>query len=157
MMRIVRRFLAAGSLAGWLGAVVFYGAVVIPTAHEVLGSHREIGFVTRKVTGTLNLLGACSLAFLLWSTLAEAPARAPKHRIALWASWALMLAGQIALFALRARLDGMLEAERMALSDRAAFLWLHERYLNVTSLVCLAGLAHLGLLIAAFGRAEPDR
>lgn len=152
-IRTLRRFLAIGTLALWLGGVVFYGAVVIPTAHDVIGSHREIGFVTRKVTGTLNVIGAVAIALLLWSTFGEAPGGSRAHRIGLWATWAVLLTGQVLLFIMRSRLEGMTDPVRMTVLDRSAFFWLHERYLNMTTIVCLAGLVHLGMLIAGFDRA----
>lgn len=156
MIETSRRFLSITLLALWLGGVVFYGAVVVPTAHEVLGSHREIGFVTRKVTGPLNWIGAGTLAILLWNTLAESPARTRRNRIALWATWLLLLASLITLFVLRSRLDGMLDPRSMTVMDRPRFFPLHERYLNATSILCLAGLLHLWTLISGFQQTKPS-
>ena len=152
MVEATRRFLAVVVLAMWLGGIVFHGAVVVPTAHEVLGSHREIGFVTRKVTGPLNGIGAVCLALLLWSSIGESTGRTRQNRIALWTSWAVMLASVLTLFLLRSWLDAMLDPARMEVADRERFFPLHERYLNVTSLLCLAGLAHLWFLISGFGQ-----
>lgn len=151
MIETTRRFLSIAGLALWLGGVVFYGAVVVPTAHDVLGSHREIGFVTRKVTGSLNWIGAATLALLLWNTAAEAPRRTRRNRIALGITLGILLAGLIAHFVLRSILDGMLDPSSMTIRDRPRFFPLHERYLNVTSVLCLAGPAHLWTMIDGFG------
>src|SRR5262245_53358949 len=136
MMQTTRRFLSIVGLALWLGGMVFYGGVVVPIAHDVLGSHREIGFVTRRVTSPLNWIGAVTTPLLVWNVLSEAPNRTRRNRIALWASGAFMLACLIAHFALRSILDGMLDPSTMTVRDRARFFPLHERYLNVTSLLC---------------------
>lgn len=92
MIESTRRFLSIAGLALWLCGVVFYGAFVVPTAHEVLGSHREIGFVARKVTGPLNWIGAATRALLLWNTAAETSRRTRWNRTALGVTWGIMLA-----------------------------------------------------------------
>jgi hypothetical protein len=157
MLETTRRFLSIAALALWLGGIVFYGDIVVPTAHEVLGSHREIGFVTRKVTGPLNGMGVVSLALLLWSTVSESPSRTRLNRIALWVTWGVMAASLVTLFALRSWLDGLLDPTRMEVADRQKFFPLHERYLNVTSILCLAGLAHLWALSSGFQRGSAGR
>jgi hypothetical protein len=55
---------------------------------------------------------------------------------------------QVVLFLLRAHLDSMLDAGAMKILDRPRFMLLHERYLNVTSVLCLAGLVHLWAILA---------
>jgi hypothetical protein len=156
MLDALRRFLSMTTLASWLGAVVFYGAVVVPTAHEVFDSHREIGFVTRRVTGPLNWIGAAAVALLLWSTLSESAYRTRPNRVALWSSWAVMLLSMIALFVLRSVLDGMLDPGSMNVLNRPRFMPLHERYLNVTRVMSLAAIIHLWALISGFGRRPPE-
>lgn len=151
MLEATRRFLSITIPGFWLGAVVFYGAVVVPTAHEVLDSHREIGFVTRRITGPLNGIGAAAVALLLWSTLSESAGRTRANRIALWSSWGVMLLSLVALVVLRSVLDGMLDPGRMTVTDRPRFMPLHERYLNVTSVMSLAAVVHLWALIRGFG------
>jgi hypothetical protein len=155
MLDATRRFLSITTLAFWLGAVVFYGSVVVPTAHEVLDSHREIGFVTRRITGPLNWIGAVSVALLLWSTLSESPARTRLDRIALWSSWSVMVMSMAALFVLRSVLDGMLDPGSMTVTNRPRFMPLHERYLNVNSVMCLAAIVHLWFLVSGFRGGPP--
>jgi hypothetical protein len=149
------RFIAVALLGIWLGGVIFYGAVVIPTAHDVMGSHREIGFVTRRVTGVSNVLGSGTLAVLLlhlgltWS---------PRSRSGRWwagSTLAVMILAQTALFFMRAGLDGLLDSQAMQVLDRSRFLWLHERYLNVTAALCLAGAVHLWTLVTPVGPKGP--
>lgn len=141
------RYLGVVGLAFWLGGMAFYGAVVIPTAHHILDSHRDIGFVTRQVTGTANLLGAAVLSVLfvhlavVWKGLGQG------SRITLGVSWFVMAAAQTTLFFLRTHLDSMLDPAALRVLDRPRFMPLHERYLNVTSVLCLAAVVHLGPLL----------
>ena len=151
MLDAARRFLTIITLAFWLGAVVFYGAVVVPTAHEVLDSHREIGFVTRRVTAPLNWIGIASVVLALWSTLSEPKGRTRLNRIALWSSWAVMLLSMIVLLVLRSILEGMLDTSTMTVTNRPRFMPLHERYLNVTSVMSVGAVVHLWALISGFG------
>ncbi|HYF01515.1 MAG TPA: hypothetical protein VEJ18_21510 [Planctomycetota bacterium] len=141
------RYLGVLGLAFWLGGVAFYGGLVIPKAHEILSSHRDIGFVTREVTSTANVLGAIVLGLLFlhgavaWTSLGKGA------RIALAASWVVMLAALAVLFLLHAHLDTMLDPAALQILDRPRFMPLHERYLNVTSLQTLAGLVHLWAML----------
>lgn len=147
-MRRCLRYLSVVGLAFWLGGIAFYGALVIPTAHETLRSHREIGFVTRSVTGAANVAGVVVLGLLAahlalsWRKLGRG------GRLTLAVSLGVMAAAQVALFWMRARLDSMLDPGAMRVLDPARFLPLHERYLNVTSVLCLAGLVQLWALLA---------
>jgi hypothetical protein len=146
-MGVILRYLGVLGLAFWVGGIAFYGSLVIPKAHEVLSSHREIGFVTRQVTGTANTLGAVVLVVLLLYTALAWRSSSRGCRITLAASWAVMAAAQVTLFLLRAHLDGMLDPAGLTISDRARFMPLHERYLNVTSVLCLAALVHLWAML----------
>ena len=154
-MILLVRFVAVVGLAFWLGGMSFYGAVVVPTAHEVLGSHREIGFVTRTVTGTANAAGFATLALLLGNTVVSFRKAGKPVRITLVASLAVMVIAQAALFVLRRVLDGMLDPVAMTLTDRGRFMPLHERYLNGTSVLCVAALVHLWALLMAPRPAAP--
>jgi hypothetical protein len=150
-MAPIVRYLGVLGLAIWLGGVAFYGAVVIPAAHDVLNSHREIGFVTRTVTGTANAAGFVTLAVLLANLVMAFPRASKATRITLATSLAVMVLAQATLFILRRSLEGMLDPIAMTISDRGRFMPLHERYLNVTAALCLAGAVHLWTLLAPTG------
>jgi hypothetical protein len=149
------QFVSVASLGFWLGGVAFDGGVAVPVAHDVLNSHREIGFVTRSVTGTANFIGVGVLAVLLVNIAVRwcRRSRAPTWGAAV--SWLVMAAGQAVLFILRSRLDGMLDPAARVILDRARFMPLHERYLNVTSVVCVAALVHLWFILTPAVKAEP--
>lgn len=143
------RYLGILGLAFWLGGIAFYGSLVIPKAHQILDSHREIGFVTREVTATANTLGAIVLGLLFLNGAIAWKRLGKGSRISLAASWAVMLAAQITLFLLRAHLDTMLDPTAMRVVERSRFMPLHERYLNVTSVLTLAALVHLWAMLSA--------
>jgi hypothetical protein len=113
-----------------------------------MDSHREIGFVTRSVTGTANVLGAGVLALLLAHLAVSWRRLGRGGRITLAASLGMMVVAQIVLFLLRAHLDTMLDPSGMKMLDRPRFMPLHERYLNVTGILCLAALVHLWAMLA---------
>lgn len=148
------RFLSVVGLAFWLGGISFYGALVIPKAHEIMESHREIGFVTRAVTSTANAVGVAVLVLLLINTVSSWRELGRGGRIAMAASLGIMVAAQVVLILLRAHLNSMLDPAAMKILDRSRFMPLHERYLNVTSVLCLAALVHLWPLLAR--RPRPD-
>lgn len=58
---LVGRVIVVVAGAVWLGGLTFYAAVVIPTAHDVLGSHREVGFITQQVTERINAIAVVAL------------------------------------------------------------------------------------------------
>ena len=66
MTTVLRRLLLLLALMFWQGGFMFYGAVVVPVGSDVLGSHREQGFVTQSVTNYLNGAGAIALAVWCW-------------------------------------------------------------------------------------------
>ena len=65
-----RRLFAILLLAVWWGGFTFYALVVVPTGHQVLRSKVRQGFITQQVTNQLNVLGAVTLALLLWQWVA---------------------------------------------------------------------------------------
>lgn len=146
-MHAALRYASVALLAVWLGGQVFHGAVVVPAAHDVLGGHREIGFVTRRAAAASQLLGGTALAVLLARLAAAWPARSRRERgwdASTLGVMALALSAQVVL---HGRLDALLDIAAMRVADRGRFLWLHERYLNATSVLVLAGALHLGGLL----------
>ncbi len=62
---VLRRFVVLCALGLWLGGLTFYTLRVIRAAHQVVGSHLKVGFITRQATTDLNLIGAGALALML--------------------------------------------------------------------------------------------
>lgn len=111
----LRRFLVLVAFSFWMGGFTFYAGVVIPTAHEVLGSHREVGFITQQVTRWLNLSGLVALAVLAWNAAALVKASTCKDRRWLIGTLAVMAACQLALLVEHPILDHLIDAESQSL------------------------------------------
>ena len=151
-MKSLRRFLTFTVFAFWMGGFTFYAGVVIPTAHEVLGSHREVGFITQQVTRWINLVSLLALALLTWNLIAERRGgTAPSKRL-LRITLGMMAATQIALFAEHPILDRMLDVETQNIASRAHFYTLHRVYLLTAAVQWLAAMLHGWMLATAGAR-----
>jgi hypothetical protein len=129
---IGRRFLVLVAFAFWQGGFTFYAGVVVPVGQEVLGSHTEQGFITRRVTPSLNLAGSVALLVFAWDT-AAASAGARSCRRARWLCWIGMAMTLGLLFWLHSRLDAHLDLERHQVLDRPYFRQAHRAYLWIST------------------------
>jgi len=158
MPRPLLRTLLLCTLAYWLGGTLFYITVVIHTTHDVLGSQRDVGFVTRAVTRHLNLIGVAALALLLINVAAAFASRPrPRPRaaaLALLITWLTMAALQAALFALHPRIDRLLDPAAHRILDRPSFKPLHNAYMTVTTLLIAAGVAHAWAAVSTWSRRD---
>ena len=141
-MNTFHRFLTFVVFAFWMGGFTFYALVVIPTAHDVLGTHREVGFITRQVTHWLNLGSLLALALLTWNFFVERAA----HSIRCWRlagiTLGIMFATQIALFAEHPILDRMLDGGTQGISSHGQFYSWHRVYLLTAAVQWLAAIIH---------------
>lgn len=128
MTTLLRRFLVFSTLLFWQGGLTFYSAVVVPVGQEVLGSHREQGFVTRRVTNYLNFAGAIALLPLAWDAWASRTMGWWWRRTR-WLAWGGMVLALGLLAWLHLRLDALLDPEAFRILDRKAFRAEHQRYL----------------------------
>lgn len=150
MLTLVGRVIVVVAGAVWLGGLTFYAAVVIPTAHDVLGSHREVGFITQRVTERINLIAVAALAVFVVQTAAIWRGASRRQRIGLASACLVMAGAQIMLFVLHPILDGMLDQSTHAIRNAARFYTLHRVYLAGTMLQMLAGLWFLTLALATW-------
>ena len=151
------RTLLLCSLAYWLGGTLFYITIVIHTAHDVLGSQHEFGFVTREVTRQLNLVGVAALALLLLNMLPALRRRTPRSRgVLLLSTWLAMAALHAGLFLLHPRIDRHLDPAAHRVTDRRSFKSVHNAYMLVTTLQIAAGIAHYAALVGAWSRKPND-
>lgn len=127
-MTLPRRFLVLTALMFWQGGFLFYSAVVVPVGQQVLHSPTDQGFITRRVTVYLNLVGAVALLPLAWDLLAEKDRSTWRRRVR-WLSWGMMAACQVLLFVLHPYLDSFLDSEGMEVLNRQAFRPGHRVYL----------------------------
>lgn len=146
---LVRRGTVIAALSLWIGAIAFYGAVVVPTGAKVLGSATAQGFVTQQVTVQLNVIAMVALAALAWNVLASS--RTARRPLAL--TWLVMLAAQVALFALHPYVGALLDATEHRVTDPEAFYARHRVYLMVTTGQWLAAVTHGAFAVVGW-RAE---
>lgn len=153
-MAIFRRFLVFSALIFWQGGFTFYSAVVVPVGQEVLGSHREQGFVTRRVTNYLNLAGAIALLLLAWDT-GSSGSRGRWWRRVRWGAWGGMAVALAVLVWLHLGLDALLDPETFRILDRRAFRAAHQRYLLTSTFQWGCAVLYAALTLRAWR--EEDR
>lgn len=137
---LIERTLVVLAGALWLGGLTFYAAVVIPLAHEVLGSHTTVGFITRRVTVWINLLAALALLVFLINLRSTRDYQGRGLRRLVWTTWGVMVVVQTGLFVLHPRLDRLLNVPAMEILQPTQFYSLHQVYLIGTTLQLPAGL-----------------
>ncbi len=125
---LLRRFLVIGASALWLGSLPVYAELVIPVASDVLGSHREVGFITRRVSVGLNGLGVLMVAMLGWDLRVRRAGRRA------WIAWCVVVLAQGFLFVWHPVVDGRLDPALHSVDDEAVFYMLHRVYLWVSIL-----------------------
>ncbi|HBE71876.1 MAG TPA: hypothetical protein DDW52_27355 [Planctomycetaceae bacterium] len=135
----LRRFLLFHSLALAFGGFLFYAAVVVPTGSDIVGVTTQ-GFVTQQVTNVLNLLVVWAVVMLGWEYVAQSKQRSVSaNRILLFSTCTIGLSVCL-LFWLHQRLDGMLDADLMEVSDSSLFYLLHRFYLWVCTIQWMCSL-----------------
>ena len=147
---VARRFLVILAVGFWLGGFTFYAGVVIHTGHRVFGSVRETGFLTRQVTGWLNVSGVAALTILFWNALVARKCEATFLKLGLWSTWALMAAVQVALCALHPVLDRMLDPDVHQILEHGRFDTVHLVYINLSTVQWGAGLLHTLLALVVW-------
>lgn len=141
-----RTTLVAGFLTMWLGGLGFYAGVVVEVGAEVLGSHVEFGFITRKVAVWLNLVASAVLLVLLADLVF---AQGPGRRRGQWILWTVMAASQLTLWFLHPWLDALLDENAGRILDGEAFYTRHRIYLLVSTLQWVTGAVYFRRLLVA--------
>jgi hypothetical protein len=154
MAVILFRFVLLTSFMLWQGGFTFYGAVVIPAGHRVLGTHLEVGFITQDVTLWINVLGDISCALLLLNLLSFGH-RQRRLTQGLLGTLLVIAVAQIVLHLLHPAMDALLDSKDHELLQRPAFDRLHRIYLLTATLQWVAAMVQLWLVIC--GWRETDR
>lgn len=152
--RILGRTIAILAGAIWLGGLVFYAGAVIPTAHEVLGSHRTVGFITQRVTLKVNVMAVVTLVLFAAAICGGWRDAAQRLRYVLAGAWLALVALQGLLFALHPMLDRLLDVEQQEIIDEQRFYQLHRAYLISSMGQMLGGLVLLISLLVLWSRAD---
>lgn len=137
------RFAAVCAFAFWQGGFVFYAGVVVPIGGDELGDTLQ-GFITRRVTRILNVVGLAALALLLVDHLVR-PFLGGKKKV-FWVLWILMLMCQTALLILHPMMDLLLEPETVSVLDRRVFRLMHRNYLWTSTILWGASLGWVWLV-----------
>lgn len=128
-MTLLRRFALVCALALWLGGFTFYASFAIPAATEQLGSAREAGYITQKVTNSLNVCGVIALGFLFWNARADLRALSIRERHVLGWTLGLLTMAAITLFMLHPQLDATLGTATQTILPKRSFYAYHRAYL----------------------------
>lgn len=126
------RFIVVLALAGWWGALTFYGMVVVPEGTEQLGSQIQ-GLVTQQVTRTLNLVADVVIGLLFFELR-----RSGKRST--WAAWIVFSVCQVVLYGVHAWLSALLQPAMGQSVDWSWFYDVHRIYLIATALQWGLGL-----------------
>lgn len=144
------RFVLTLSLAGWWGALTFYGAVVVPEGTEQLGSQKQ-GLVTQQVTKILNLIGVAVIVLLFF----ELRRRGGRLNCFLWATFVIC---QAVLYGVHVWLSSLLHQGTEAGTDWPHFYNVHRIYLLTVAAQWGCGPWLLWNLVRDWGRhPEIDR
>lgn len=149
---MIRRYVVLLTFALWMGGFTFYTLFVIPTGSKVLGSERDVGFITQQVTNWLNWIGLLALLVLVWNARAEGRGIA-KFFLAL--AWLAMAVTEAGLFLLHRIIDNLLDTEAHKIHGPLDhfFVW-HRSYMAVASLQWLAALLYLFLALAIWRQTD---
>lgn len=153
-MILLRRFAVICALALWMGGFTFYSSFAIPAATEQLGSAREAGFITRRVTQSLNVCGVVALSLLVWNVVAGWGQTTRREHQVLGGTVALLALAEIALLTLHPLLDARLDVQMHSIRPRSHFFALHQSYLWISSVQWGVGLLHLLSVLAIWRRQD---
>jgi hypothetical protein len=152
--RLLLRFVLLCAMGLWLGGLTFYTLRVIRAAHQVVGNHTKVGFITQQATRDLNLIGAGALLLMFGSGWVSGRAAGMRTRAVLAASWITAAAAHVGVFLIHARLDGMLDGQSRQVREGVAFHGPHETYLIATAVEWGAALVYLLAALAAWTRED---
>ncbi len=148
-MTVVRRFFLLAALMFWQGGFTFYSAVVIHVGHEVLGSQRRQGMVTRSVTNYLNLGGVVALALWGWDVASTRDLSLRRRRLR-WLLWSLLVLTLGALAWLHVPLDELIDSDTFHILDSSRFRVLHSWYLHISTVQWAGSLLLTALTLMAW-------
>src|SRR5262245_14641364 len=131
-MQMLRRVLVGGALMFWQGGFTFYAGVVVPVGQDVVGSHRQRGFITRRVAPFPNLAGPGGLRPRAWAAAASRATSARRYRLR-WLAFAGLVISLGLLAWLLPRLDELLDPDAGRVLDRSSFGTGHRLYLLVST------------------------
>ena len=151
---MLRRFAVICAVALWIGGFTFYSSFAIPAATEQLGSAREAGFITQKVTNSLNVCGVIALGFLFWNVGAVWRAMSTRERHALGWTLGLLTIADITLLLLHPQLEARLDMATQTILPKRNFYAYHRAYLWISTAQWGVALLHVWIVLAIWRRQD---
>lgn len=143
------------AFALWMGGFTFYSSFAIPAATELLeGGHRAAGFITQRVTLSLNLCGVVALVLVLWNIFVGWRTASRTERGWLAGTWVFLVAGEIALIVLHPMLDAKVDVATRHVLPGANFDTWHRAYLWVSTAQWISALPLLWFTLAVWRRED---
>lgn len=156
MRRLLLRYVVLIALMFWQGGFTFYAAVVVPVGTAVLNnSALRQGFITREVTGWLNVTAAVALSILGIELICTRD-RSRVRTVTRAGLWVTMAACQGLLFWLHPYLANLLERRGLIVLDPEAFRPAHRLYLWTHTVQWGVGLVFVALMLIAWRREDRD-
>jgi len=139
---LCRRVAVIAIFSLWMGGFTFYAAIVIPTANEVLGSHREVGFITQRVTDWLNVIAIVALLILSGNLLILRRKFSILGK-SLPITLGVMIVSQCALFFAHPILDRLIQTESQSIDLHAQFYGWHRFYLLTAAVQWITSILYV--------------
>lgn len=128
---------------------MFYGTIVVPAGAAVLGSHRDQGWITQRVTDYINHAGTVCLTVWAILLLCETAWNNWHGRIC-WALWILLVICLFGQYYVHELMDAKLDLQIYRILDLSGFRTLHSIYLSISTLQWLAMLSLLILTLQSW-------
>jgi len=141
-MTVLRQYIILLAFALWQGGFFFYVSFVVSIGTDELGSAMEQGFITRRVTQKLNVLGAIVLVLFLCENRGWGR----------WSMWWCMVLMQVGLFYLHPRMESLLEIDVHHVIDRPRFYRMHRFYLWMSTFQWAFAMVWLFLTLRNWNR-----
>jgi hypothetical protein len=132
--------------AMYWGGLTFYTGIVVRIIHLVLNDPMDGGLITQKVTIVLQLLGFCTVPFMLFNDVTVLR-KSKRLGLAMLSLTLLLAFALVGLLVVHAQLDGVIDAEGFGITDRVAFDAAHRRYNQTTTVQWLVAVAYLPLAV----------
>ena len=148
-MLISARIALIFMFALYWGGLTFYTGIVVRIIHMVLMDPMDGGLITQKVTVVLQILGACTIPLMLVND-ASVVRQSRSLGLGLVTLTLLLSCALVALFVVHAQLDGVIDSQKLVITDRVEFDAAHRRYNQTTTVQWLAAVIYLPLTIYAW-------
>jgi hypothetical protein len=146
IIKSVLRYLTVALLALWIGGFTLYATVVVRAGEAVIGGLKQ-GYVTQRVTDSINVIAIVCIVFVVIDLIVYRPHLDRWTFRARLAGVLVLIASLTLLYLFHGRMDALLDVETFKRPDRGAFRPLHQVYQLTATFMWLAFMAELGLML----------